>query len=146
MSDPRDLREEFRPTAAEYRRVSALLRIPMFFAVAFWILLYFFPKYRTEGIAGLVVCIAAPIIGSLVWLPKLDCPGCHARLDKGPGFLSQSSLGEYCPECGAAAVGKGWLYPKCTACGKRLTQGRGGRQYKIRYCTWCDARVDDEGL
>jgi hypothetical protein len=140
-----DLRTEFKATADEYRRVSRLLMVSWIPAVAFFFLIRS-PNFKTIGFAGFALCIAAPIIGSLVWLPKLFCPGCHEKMDKSPGFMGKSGLGDFCPECGQAAIVKGWAYPKCTACGKSLSTGRGGRQYKIRYCTWCDARVDDKGL
>jgi hypothetical protein len=146
MGEPRDFRTEFKPTADEYRRVSKILMMGFLLCIPFAILLWKVPGYRTLGIAGLALCIAAPIIGSLVWLPKLICPGCQKKMDQSPGFLGRSGLGDFCPECGAASVEKGWFFPKCTSCGKTLSQGRNGRQFKIRYCTWCDARVDDAGL
>jgi uncharacterized protein (DUF983 family) len=67
-------------------------------------------------------------------------------MDKRPGTMGKTGLGAFCPECGQASIKDGWLWPKCTACGKALSQGRNGRQFKIRYCTWCDAHVDDKGV
>jgi hypothetical protein len=140
-----DLRTEFKPTADEYRRVSRLLMIAWIPAVAF-VFLIRSPKYMVIGVGGIALFIAASIVGSLVWLPKLFCPSCHEKMDKSPGFMGKAAFGDFCPECGQAAIEKGWFYPKCTACGKRLSQGRNGRQFKIRYCTWCDAHIDDKGL
>jgi hypothetical protein len=145
MNDSRDLREEFRPTAEQYRRVSWFLMIPWVISVAFFFLLSS-PKYKGYGFAGIALCVGAPVIGSLMWLPKLICPGCQKRLDERSYILGQSGLGKFCPECGEAALKDGWFYPKCTACGKSLSRGRGGRQFKIRFCTWCDARLDDKGV
>ncbi len=145
MKDSRDFREEFRPTADEYRRVSRFLMIPVFLALGLGALVYFL-KRTSYAIAGLAICILLPVVGSLIWLPKLICPGCHERVDKDAGFMGQSGMGKYCPECGKAAIEMGWFYPKCTACGKSLSRGRGGRQYKIRYCPWCDAHIDEKGV
>ena len=67
-------------------------------------------------------------------------------MDPGRG-LGGGGLGPYCPECGAGGtIEDGFFGQKCTACGKALRNGRGGRSYKIRYCTRCGAHVDDEGV
>jgi hypothetical protein len=137
-----DLREEFKATADEYRRVVRLLQFSWIIGAAFLLLLPT-TMYRGYGIAGIALCGAAALMVSLVWLPKLICPGCHEDMDKDGSFAAP---GQFCPECGEAAIKKGWLFPKCTACRKTLTRGRGGRDYKIRYCTRCDAHVDDRGL
>lgn len=146
MDESRDFRTEFKPTADEYRRVSKFLMMGFLLLIPFGILAWKVPGFRAIGIAGFAMCIAAPLIGSLVWLPKLICPGCQKRLDQNPGFLGRAGIGDFCPECGAAAVKRGWFYPKCMSCGKALSRGRNGRNFKIHYCTWCGAHVDDKGL
>jgi predicted RNA-binding Zn-ribbon protein involved in translation (DUF1610 family) len=145
--DPsKDYRDVFGPTADEYRRVSRILRWPPLVGLAFWPLLLI-PKtsayagYRLCGIIGFVLCIVCPLIASLVWLPRLRCPACQEKMEAQSG-----SLGTYCPECGQAALEESFLGQKCTACGKSLRNGRGGRSYKIRFCTRCGAHVDDEGV
>jgi predicted RNA-binding Zn-ribbon protein involved in translation (DUF1610 family) len=140
MSDSKDCRPEFKPIADEYRRKSAILKWVGLVAIAFWALLWF-PKYKGYGFTGFVICIVGGIITSFIWLPKLICPSCKRKL-----YQQNGSLGEYCPECGEKPVVKGWFCPKCTACGKRLSRGRGGANYEIRYCTWCGAHVDEVGI
>jgi predicted RNA-binding Zn-ribbon protein involved in translation (DUF1610 family) len=67
-------------------------------------------------------------------------------MDGSTGAFTRDYIGQFCPECGASALKEGWLGEKCTACGKSLTRGRNGRHYKIHYCTWCGAHVDDKGV
>ncbi len=140
MSEQKDLREEFKPTAEEYRRISAILKWPIYIGFAFWAL-FFVPKLKVYAFPGFAFCLVGALIISLFWLPKLICPGCGGNMDQ-----QYQKLGTFCPECGEATVKKGWLLPKCTACGKSLARGRGGRNFKIHYCTWCGARVDNEGV
>jgi hypothetical protein len=147
MDESRDLRAEFRPDAEEYRRVSALLLVPVILMFAFGGLLWLVPKYRAIGIAGFAACIVGSVVGALVFLPKLVCPGCQKKLEDRSGYFGQSGLGRFCPECGAAALTDALIFSRCTACGKSLTRGgQNGRSYKIRYCTWCGARLDDKGV
>jgi hypothetical protein len=137
MSESMDKRTEFGPVANEYRRKSSLLKWLGVPAVAFWILIWF-PKTKSIGFTGCFLSVLTSIIASLLWLPKLICPGCQRKLEE--------KIDQFCPECGKAAIGGGRIFPKCTACDKPLRRGRGGRRYKIRYCTWCGAHVADEGI
>jgi predicted RNA-binding Zn-ribbon protein involved in translation (DUF1610 family) len=145
-SSQADSRDLFRPTADAYRRVSRILIWPGYAVFLFWPLLLIpkksvYADYLMLGFAGFMVCVLGAIVASLIWLPKLTCPNCHEKMDARSG-----KLGPYCPECGAAAIESGFFGQKCTACNKRLRNGRNGRSYKIHYCTYCDAHVDDEGV
>jgi hypothetical protein len=77
MEDSRDLRAEFRPTAEEYRRISAYLMVPVILMFPFGALLWLVPRYQGIGFAGVALCIVASTVGSLIFLPKLVCPGCQ---------------------------------------------------------------------
>ncbi|MFZ1054880.1 MAG: hypothetical protein WAN79_04335 [Opitutaceae bacterium] len=144
-----DCRDRFKPTADAYRRISRILRLSSCLLILFWPLVLIpknsvYANYRIVGVAGIVTCVFGILIGSLIWLPRLTCPSCHGRMDPRRG-LGGNGIGPYCPECGAAAIEDAFLDQKCTACNKAL-RNRHGRSYKIRYCTRCDAHVDDLGV
>jgi hypothetical protein len=77
MDESRDLGADFRLLADEYRRVSAFLLAAVILMFAFGALLWLSPTYRGIGIAGFVVCIVGSVVGALVFLPRLVCPGCQ---------------------------------------------------------------------
>ena len=133
-------REEYRPLAAEYRRRSRVaglvvasswmciflgMTLPWPFALYFW----------ADGICCLAVCLF-----SRKRVPK--CPACRRSPDAG--------LGGFCPDCGCRGLepSPGWFSdgPKCRACGRCICRGRGGRMYKLRFCTHCGLGLDDRGL
>jgi len=135
----KDCREEFKPTAARRRAMSRLLGLVMLPALGFWLLLWT-ERDRQVGGIGFVVCWAIMFIGSLL-LPKIVCPACHHKADH--------EIDHFCPECGSAAVDRSYGFfsiERCTACGKKLWRGKGGRRYKIRFCTVCGAHLDDTGV
>ena len=134
--------EEFRPIARRIRTARRVIRAAAFgapvvlFASAFlrdtpfvWLL----PLAAATGFAVALVLVASG--------PRFRCIVCHSHL---------SAKGDYCPQCGAAAIaeGGGWLGRHCKACGTNLRYlGKGGgRSYRICYCGHCGSHLDVEGL
>ena len=135
----KDCRGEFRPAAAKYRRISRLLMLFMLPALGFW-LFSLTDKGRQIGMVGFFIVIA---IGSIatVKLRKLICPSCCQRADK--------EAEQLWPECGSLALEKEdnfFVVTRCRSCDMNLMRGKGGRRYKIRYCTICGAHLDDIGV
>jgi hypothetical protein len=96
------------------------------------------------------LCISSGLIlfflvcSIFVWNPiyrLAKCPACH-------NSLFSIKLEHYCPECGSNQLKVGnWLKsPRCNECGKYLEWRRGGRNYKIRYCTHCGVLLDKKGF
>lgn len=71
-------------------------------------------------------------------MPK--CPLCQNCIYLPPA-------GPYCPTCGKSHLQKArWGSRYCTVCKNHLTNNRGGRTYKIKYCTHCGVTLSDQGL
>ena len=139
---PEDLkrfREMFRPIAENFRRWKVIRWIIIVVCFAYFLICCIFQM--SDNISWWVLffgCWLAYIV-SLVTESKLKCPACGNDM---------SDLGLICPECGDKAVQKGGWFsrPSCTSCGERLGRGRHGRSYKIRACTHCGVKLDDEGV
>jgi len=136
--DTRDCREEFRLLAAKRRAQTRILSILVLPAFVFWLLLWTGGNHRLGSIVFLI-CWAIIFIGAFA-LPKLVCPACHNKTEAEPDH--------FCPECGASDLDRNFGFfsiTRCRACGKQLVRGKGGRRYKIRFCTVCGAHLDDAG-
>jgi hypothetical protein len=153
--DVRRLQAEFAPVAASYRRRSRIVMYLLSPLLVGIILLNFFPKalpnlfhdYFAQHfpdltivdvvVPGFICCLIAAACCSP---PDLTCPGCSNNLRDEPA--------DFCPECGARAVEprRGIHFPRCTACGKSLNRGPKYRNYKVRFCTYCGLKLDDQGL
>jgi predicted amidophosphoribosyltransferase len=137
--DAKDCREAFRPIVARRRTASRIVWIAVLPALCFW-LLGWTERDRRTGAVGFFVCLAILFIGAFT-LPKLVCPACHHKAEQEPEH--------YCPECGAADLHRNFGFfsiARCRSCGKKLVRGKGGRRYKIRFCTVCGAHLDDAGV
>lgn len=99
------------------------------------------------ALVGLIVTVLTAITS---W-PRLYCPKCER-----PGHPSslENRLKKFCPSCGHNLGGDGQvvlLYRfgptrKCTSCDSRLERGSNGRSFKIRFCTYCSAKLSDKGI
>jgi len=82
--------------------------------------------------------------GLIVLAPPLMCGCCNKTLDK--------ALARYCPECGADAIERPGPHKlavcdHCASCHRTLTRGRRrSRRWKIRFCTYCGALLDETGV
>jgi len=88
-------------------------------AITFWLL----------GVAGAI----APGIG-------FKCCECEKSLHRADG--------NYCPQCGSETLVKGyWWEPRrCTNCKIELRYHKGGRRFRVCYCSECGAHLDERGL
>ena len=135
----RDCREEFRGTAAAYRKRKLVLHILAGCILLPFLLLVTFAPSSEVGRNGFMICMVVLVCTGAVLLRKV-CPACRKNVDR--------SSGSFCPECGADALKKSlWTgFPTCQACTKELFKGKNGRLYKLRFCRNCGAHLDDEGL
>ena len=139
----RDVREQFARTAAAYRRRRlhlAFLFVPLL--LVFWYLV-FFAKAPALAVPVFAICFAGLLLAKRI-TPKLICPGCECDVD--------CETVRFCPECGSSDVQmKGddhyfLLWPTCKTCKAELRKRKGGRVYKIRFCTRCGAHLDERGV
>jgi hypothetical protein len=143
MSDTKDFREQFKGIADEFRRRKRKLKWIAGSVMLFLGLVAIFGDTRSDmvfyGLLGtFFVSLITLIAMRMGWLPTLACPACQSDMDLG--------LGGFCPECGGSELKKNLLGTKCNACGRSLDRSKYGRQYKVRFCSYCDAHVDDEGV
>lgn len=137
---PRDCHEEYKTTATLYLQRRRLVVCTAYALLGCVILSS--AAFQSPVVAA--VCVVAFMIvavaGTLFYIPKLRCPACAGPLDAPPKI--------HCPECGVADLKQPRFLgsPRCTACDKRLGQGRNGRYYKVRYCHECGSHVHDRGL
>jgi hypothetical protein len=138
-----DVRIEFAALASAYRKRQLLISIlsASLTLLGFGVLFF----HRSAGLAIVTfLVLTACVVAAQRTLPKLICPGCELAAD--------CEIVRFCPECGSKdlqnkADGKYFLdYPWCRNCGKKLGVGKGGRRYRICYCTRCGALLDEEGL
>ena len=68
------------------------------------------------------------------------CSECKASLHR--------AKGQYCPECGGHPLIDGdWWHPRrCGKCGLELHYGKGGRKFKVHYCSECGSHLHEKGL
>jgi hypothetical protein len=135
----KDCRAEFKATATRYRAISRPLLVLALLGVCLLVLCWS-GRYREIGVGGFVVCWAIGFIGSFL-LPKIVCPACHKEADQ--------EIDQFCPECGSPGLdGEYGLFSvtRCDSCCKKLLRGKGGRRYKIRFCTFCGAQLDESGV
>jgi hypothetical protein len=136
-----ELRATFAPVAREYRRRMRVAKFVVAAALGCLLLGLVVPKLLDPwAVAGFLSCWV--MLVSIAFLsPKLLCPACANKIDKG--------LGPFCPECGADALQRGGWFraPRCSTRGRAMQVGRGNaRGYKIRACTHCGMWLDDKGL
>ena len=118
-------------------------------------------KRAKQWINAFFLCVAAMVVGSLVhnlllfglsgiagvlaWLcghfnsPKLlICPACQQNLLGG--------FGKFCPECDGNLGRVSFIDDtRCSSCAKKLCL-KGGRNFRMRYCTYCGLKLEDEGM
>ena len=56
--------------------------------------------------------------------------------------------GQHCPECGGRPLidGDWWQPRRCGKCGLELHYGKGGRTFKVCYCSECGSHLHEKGL
>lgn len=101
-----------------------------------------YPIAKAFWIIGLFVIPMPALTPAFLASKELKCPACRKKL-----FRSGEDGCNYCPECGSASLKvKGWIaYHYCDSCGKRFTQYRYSRNYKIRFCTYCGLLFSKKG-
>jgi len=87
-----------------------------------------------------VLCWLLVAVTGLVGNACLKCSECDASLHR--------AKGQYCPECGGHSLIDGdWWHPRrCGKCGLELHYGKGGRKFKVHYCSECGSYLDEKGL
>jgi len=132
--------ESFAPIAQRHRRHEkiAACGIGLFMlavAMGFWVDKGFMPVLAIIALIGWLIALTAFITS-----PALQCTECDEPVAR--------ATGGYCPVCGGQSLSKGsWLQPRaCSSCGQTLRYGKGGRRFKVCYCTHCGAHLDRNGL
>lgn len=146
-SDARDCRENFAPVARRERKqkfwslvlgaIGACFFIPLFFWTA--------PRiYIATVITPLAVGGAMLAIWSVARSGSLKCPACSKRVE---------ALDRFCPVCGTDGLKKASgvfrIDPTmhCQRCDRDFFPGTGvNRKFEVRYCTHCDALLDNDGV
>ncbi len=137
-------RQNFRPRLADFRHHQLVeKRIMLFVGFPLFGVICLAPKGNSGPILMWIwfVFIAALVLYSTFFRPKLACPACLQNLE-------DRKDGNYCPACSSTPLErKGWLHlPKCNVCGEKMRTGKGGRRYKIRHCTHCGLFLDEAGF
>jgi rRNA maturation endonuclease Nob1 len=138
-----DLRAQFEATASTYRRRKLQLQFALVPLLLVWFGLLFYRGPAVVLAITFLVFTAGVIIGQRA-LPKLICPACKRASDCEPV--------RFCPECGSGKLQKKGedkyflTWARCQACGKQLSVRKGGRRYRIRFCTRCGGYLDETGL
>jgi hypothetical protein len=145
-------REQFKPVREKLhrlRRYFALICVPAFLVFISDLAVLIYLKDLPDGIQHLMVYIFVFVLLFIFacstffqfFLSRIQCTACHNRLD----FCKHV---DYCPECGSNQLDAGnWFkFPRCNACGRKLASGRGGRCYKIRFCTHCGVFLDEKSF
>lgn len=132
--------ESFAPVAQRYRRHAkiAMSGVAVFMTAAAAGLLVskgFMPVLAIAGLIGWLIAFTA-----VVTSPALQCTECAGQITR--------ATGSHCPVCGSQPLSKGsWLHVRaCSGCGQAMRYGKGGRRFKICYCTHCGAHLDRTGL
>jgi len=132
--------ESFAPIAQRYRRhekiaAAAFTLFMLSIAAGFLVSKGFMPVLM---VVALIAWLAA--LTAMITFPPLQCTECNEQLGR--------ATGSHCPVCGSQSLSQGsWLRARaCTGCGQTLRYGKGGRRFKICYCTHCGAHLDKNGL
>jgi predicted RNA-binding Zn-ribbon protein involved in translation (DUF1610 family) len=131
-------RSMFQPIAQQYNRCMRLAYIIVSSGIVSLLAGLVWPAFLSWGLAGFMACVSLFLLLTFI-SPVPNCPACHNALE--------APLGDYCPECGVAAVHRGhWIgCPWCASCGRKLSASK-ARHYTIRACTHCGVFLDDEGI
>ena len=132
--------EEYRPLATSYRRHARIRGFGMVSSQLSILLGLVLPWPFTMFFWAYGICSFAFFMFARKRLPH--CPACRRSPDVGQGV--------FCSGCGSRALERSHGCfsggPECRACGKWMSRGRGGRNYKIRFCTHCGLGLDEKGL
>jgi hypothetical protein len=137
---PSSTLEAFAAIEKRFRRIgliSAFGLVMFFLSVILGVAL----SWRGPLVFLLVVVSWLTIVGGIVAANLvLRCPSCNSHATR--------SKGEYCPECGARPLTRGyWWSPRtCAACGRVLRYRKSGRLFKVRYCSHCGCHLHERGL
>ncbi|HEV8292063.1 MAG TPA: hypothetical protein VGP94_09070 [Tepidisphaeraceae bacterium] len=128
------LRAQFAPILSSYR---AHHRGAVLTFVLGFILMLISARFPV-AMCGVIPIYAVALLIAL-GAPRLCCPNCGKRIDKG--------LGQFCPECSRCALAPGDFFsaPECSACGKKIRNDK-YHSYTTHACTHCGLWLDDEGI
>lgn len=134
----RYFQQQFMPKAQRYRkwwrgfRMGMLLLFPVVFISG---LILPHPEY---GFILIGIGLTALLV-AVFFYPPLHCPACQSHLEV--------EFGQYCPQCCTTGLipADQRDFPCCKNCGD-LRRGKGGRNYKIRFCSRCGIPVDQRGV
>jgi hypothetical protein len=129
--------ESFPVQAARYRQriVVFLVQGALGFALAGICLLLPAPFDKWVGIPGIVLVFTSLL--TYFTSPSLRCPSCTQ---------SAEDFDRYCPVCGADGVERNALAgTRCHACQRTFGHYK-TRNYRIHFCTHCDAALSREGV
>ena len=137
--------DQFLPMVEQYKQRGELSRKLNYVVfgcfISTVILAGFYPKTFLPAGFLLLAAIAALIV-SLVRFVNLwpHCPACAHAVE--------NIAGPYCPKCGAKGLTRSFLTdtPGCQSCRTRLSQGKRGRKFRIRYCNRCGIPLYDPGI
>lgn len=134
------LQAAFQPLAVQYRQRKRVIELAGWIGTALLLGAGCLDGFDSMLFVGGCACLLLLSVILSQVLPILACPACAKHLD--------GNLGAYCPECGEHAVApESWFAPpSCRSCHCYLCLDERGRHYRIRACTHCGAKVDDEGL
>lgn len=98
------------------------------------------------SIKGSLLVVPAVIIWLAAFVSMVAANACLKCTQCG-SWLHRAK-GDFCPECGSRGLSEGdWWRPRwCAGCGLELRYHKGGRKFKVRYCSECGSHLDEEGL
>jgi len=124
----------FRPRARDYRCFKAL------FVCSFIALIVALFVFKSDGLFGWFSGFVGVYLVLYFTLFKPRCPACGKNAD--------TCVRTFCPECGSRKISPGGFMRsiECLSCGEVLRRGKGGRGYRVRYCTHCGVFLDNKGI
>ena len=125
------------------RRYRLLKLIMLVCVVAFMLTCWFCTGAPSRSSAHANLALFLWLIGFSAGIAAkfcLKCTECGSDLTE--------AKGTHCPGCGTRSLSAdGWPRPRwCATCGLRLLYGKGGRKFKVHYCSDCGAHLDERGV
>ena len=143
-----EIQTSFKPVAEMIRRRQKKSNFIVLVIVFALLISIVFPKYfsvvldsrMAEGLFFIGLIIGSFLLLLKYRTPPLVCPACKNGL---------TSLNKFCPECGSQLLTvRRFLQdvPRCESCNKDMLIRKGKRYFKIKFCTFCAVKLDDQGI